>query len=128
MDESERKSPQGLKGSSADEAMKALTRLFSSREIAAKAHFRCSIEGPTDFDVLFESMLDQLFGRNPSSNYKCWVRRLYRLGLVSALPNEWKAQDAENSAQSGQEIVAFCRGRGHPCRKSADAKSHKDDE
>jgi hypothetical protein len=61
----------------ADEAMNTLTQLFSSRELANKAHFRCSIDGPIDLDVLFESVLDEVFGRDPSSDYKHWVRRLF---------------------------------------------------
>jgi hypothetical protein len=63
----------------ADVAMRALTHLFSSRRIIERAHFRCGMGGPTDFDVFFESALDQAFGQNPSSHYKCWVRRLHNL-------------------------------------------------
>jgi hypothetical protein len=72
-----------------DEAMRALTRLFSSPKIGNKAHFRCGLGGPTDFGMIFESMCDDLFGRDPNTDYKCWVRRLYRLGLISAMPREW---------------------------------------
>jgi hypothetical protein len=73
----------------ADEAVNALVRLFSSRQIANKAHFRCSIDGPTDLDVLFESALDDAFGRDLGSDYKRWIRRLYRLGFISRMPAEW---------------------------------------
>jgi hypothetical protein len=44
-------------------------------------------------------MKDQfaLFGRDPNANHRCWVRRLYKSGLISAMPNEWKvAKDVEN--------------------------------
>jgi hypothetical protein len=61
----------------ADES--ALAHLLSFREITSKAHFRCSVDGPTEFDVLFESILDEVFGRDPSSAYKCWIRKLYQI-------------------------------------------------
>ena len=54
MDQPERKSPLGdneSAASAADEAMKALTQLFSSRELSTKVHFRCGIDGPTEFDI-----------------------------------------------------------------------------
>jgi hypothetical protein len=77
--------------------MKALTQLFSSRELATKVHFRCGVNGPTEFDIFFESIGDDLFGRDPSTEYKRWIRQLYRLGLISAMPGEWKvAKDVEN--------------------------------
>jgi hypothetical protein len=82
--------PQGQNEDTADEAMKALTHLFSSPEIATKVHYRSGIGGPTDLDFLFESVLDDVFGRETNSGYKCWVRRLYRLGLISVVPDEWK--------------------------------------
>jgi hypothetical protein len=34
-----------------DAAMRKLVELFSDPAIAAHAHFRCSTEGPTEFDV-----------------------------------------------------------------------------
>jgi hypothetical protein len=74
----------------ADAAMRKLVELFSVPAIAAQARFRCSTEGPDDIDVLFESILDDQFGHNPNSEYKCWVRRLYGLGLISRIPSEWK--------------------------------------
>jgi hypothetical protein len=98
MDELERKSPLKHIESAADEAMKALTQLFSSGELSAKVHFHSGLDSPTVFDMFFESMRDDLFGPDPNSDYKCWVKRLYRLGLISAMPSEWKvAKDAENS-------------------------------
>ena len=91
MDQPEQKSPLGdneSAASAADEAMKALAQLFSSRELSTKVHFRCGIDGPTEFDIFFESMCDDLFGRDPNTDYKRWVRRLYRLGLISAMPDD----------------------------------------
>jgi len=38
----------------------------------------------------FESILDEQFGYDPHSEYKQWVRRLYELGFISGLPDEWK--------------------------------------
>jgi len=113
MNQSEGNSSPGQNESAADEAMKALTRLFSSRKLASKAHFRCSIDGPTDLDVLFESALDDVFGRDPSNDYKRWVSRLFRLGLISRIPTEWLVpKDLENSA----------------CRAAADNGGVSDDE
>jgi hypothetical protein len=73
MDQPERKSPLNdneSAASAADEAMKALTQLFSSRELATKVHFRCGVNGPTEFNIFFESIGDDLFGRDPSTEYK----------------------------------------------------------
>jgi hypothetical protein len=73
----------------ADQAMAKLVELFSDPSLSSKARFRCSTEGPDEFDVLFESILDDQFGHDPNSEYKQWVRRLYRLGLISRIPSEW---------------------------------------
>jgi hypothetical protein len=72
----------------AAEAMAKLVELFSDPRLASKAHFRCCIDGPMEFDVLFESIIDGVFGYDLNSEYKRWVRRLYELGLIS--PPEWK--------------------------------------
>jgi hypothetical protein len=77
----------------ADAAMRELVELFSHPAVVARAHFRCSTEGPTEFDVLFESILDEQFGYDPNSEYKRWVRRLYRLGLISTIPSEWATSE-----------------------------------
>ena len=74
----------------ADAAMKKLVELFSDPSLPSKARLRCSVEGPDDFDVLFESIIDDQFGHDPNSEYKRWVKRLYKLGLISGLPDEWK--------------------------------------
>jgi hypothetical protein len=71
----------------ADAAMRKLVELFSDPAVVARAHFRCSTEGPTDIDVMIESIIDEQFGYE-NSEYKQWVRRLYRLGLISTIP-EW---------------------------------------
>ena len=70
--------------------MKKLVELFSDPSLASQARLRCSVEGPDDFDLLFETIIDDQFGHDPNSEYKQWVRRLYRLGLIPRLPNEWK--------------------------------------
>jgi hypothetical protein len=72
----------------ADAAMLKLVELFSDPAMVARAHFRCSTEGPTEFDVLFESIIDDQFGYEPNSEIKNWVRRLYGLGLIPRIPNE----------------------------------------
>jgi len=72
-----------------DEALAKLTELFSDPNLASKARFHCGVEGPDEFDLLFESILDKQFGYDPNSEYKQWVRRLYRLGLISRIPSEW---------------------------------------
>ena len=74
----------------ADAAMKELVELFSDPSLASQARLRCSVEGPYDFDLLFETIIDDQFGHDPNSEYKQWVRRLYRLGLIPRLPDEWK--------------------------------------
>ena len=38
----------------ADEAMAELVELFSDPSLASKAQFRCCVDGPTEFEVLFE--------------------------------------------------------------------------
>jgi hypothetical protein len=87
----ERNTPSGQNKTEADEAMEALRQIFSSPEIIAKARLRCGVGGPTAWDVFFESVLDDVFGRDPNSNYKCWIRRLYHFGLISTMPDEWKS-------------------------------------
>jgi hypothetical protein len=73
-----------------DAAMRELKELFSDPAIASQARFRCSTEGPDEFDVLFESIIDDQFGYDPSSEYKNWIRRLYSLGLIPRIPSEWE--------------------------------------
>jgi hypothetical protein len=74
----------------ADTAMRGLKELFSDPKIRSTASFRCCTEGPTEFDVVFESITDEVFGYDPNSEYKRWVRRLYELSLIPRLPDEWK--------------------------------------
>jgi hypothetical protein len=74
----------------ADTAMRELKELFSDPKIQSTASLRCCTEGPTELDVLFESILDDQFGHDPNSEYKQWARRLYELGFIPRLPNEWK--------------------------------------
>ena len=86
-----------------DEAMEALTRIFSDPKLAAKAHFRCSVDGPTEMDRLFESIMDEAFGPHARSKYKRWVSRLYRLGLIPTIPSEWL--DTQDSASREKRKV-----------------------
>ncbi len=71
----------------AHEAMRKLVELFSDPSLASKAHFRCGVDGPDEFDVLFESIMEEQFG---DSEYKQWVKRLHNLGFIRRLPDEWK--------------------------------------
>jgi hypothetical protein len=74
----------------ADAAMAKLVELFPDPSLPSKARLRCSVEGPDDFDVLFESIIDDQFGYDPNREYKQWVRRLHELGFIPRLPDEWK--------------------------------------
>jgi len=87
----------------AHEAMRELVELFSDPSLASKAHFRCCVDGPDEFDLLFESIFDEQFGYNPNSEYKCWVRSLYRLGLILRIPSEWEATEE----QAGRNKFGF---------------------
>jgi|GraSoiStandDraft_24_1057298.scaffolds.fasta_scaffold950891_1 hypothetical protein len=84
----------------ADEAMRKLVELFSDPSLASKAQFRCCVDGPTEFEVLFESIVDEQFGYNPNSEYKRWVRSLYRLGLILRIPSEWEAPERPEGKSS----------------------------
>jgi hypothetical protein len=77
----------------ADQAMAKLVELFSDPSVLSQARFRCCTGGPDEFDVFFESILDEQFGYDPNSEYKRWVRRLYRLGLISTIPSEWATSE-----------------------------------
>ena len=81
------KEPDLKVSAAAHEAMRKLMELFSDPSLASKTHFRCGVEGPDEFDVMFESIMEEQFG---DSEYKQWVRRLYELGFISRLPDEWK--------------------------------------
>src|SRR5262249_18244443 len=78
----------------ADQAMAKLMELFSDPRVLSQARFRCCTEGPDEFDVLFESIIDDQIGYDPNSEYKNWVRRLYDLGLIPRIPSEWEAPAA----------------------------------
>jgi hypothetical protein len=71
----------------ADAAMRELVKIFSDPNLPIKPRFRCAVEGPDEFDVMFESIMEEQFG---DSEYKQWVRRLYELGFIPRLPDEWK--------------------------------------
>jgi hypothetical protein len=82
------------------EAMAELVQLFSDPSLASKAQFRCCVDGPTEFEVLFESIVDEQSGYNPNSEYKRWVRSLYRLGLILRIPSEWEAPERPEGKSS----------------------------
>ena len=65
-------------------SMRGLKELFSDPALATRASFRCSTDGPTEIDVLMES----IFGED--SEYKQWIKRLYDLGFIPQVPDEWK--------------------------------------
>jgi hypothetical protein len=52
----------------ADAAMRDLVELFSDPVVVSQARLRCSTDGPDEFDVQFESILDDQFGYGPNSN------------------------------------------------------------
>ena len=72
----------------ADAAMAEPVKIFSDPNLPAKPRFRCGIEGPDEFDVMFESIMEEQFG---DSEYKQWVQRLHRLGFISRIPGEWES-------------------------------------
>ncbi len=84
----------------ADEAVRKLVVLFSDPAVAARAHFRCSTEGLTDLEVMFESILDEQFGYDPNSEYKNWIRRLNDLGLIPRIPSGWEATQTPEGKSS----------------------------
>jgi hypothetical protein len=99
-----------------DEALTKLTEIFSDPSLHSKARLRCGTEGPDEFDVLFESIIDDQFGHDPNSEYKQWVRRLYRLGLISAIPSEWATSEktgrSELVGSAGDVRLSNDLGRG----------------
>jgi hypothetical protein len=62
-------------------------RTQKQAHLPSKARFRCGVEGPDQFDVWFESIMEKMFG---DSEYKQWVKRLHELGLSPRLPDQWK--------------------------------------
>jgi len=71
----------------ADAAMRELVELFSDPSFPLRPRFRCGVEGPDEFDVMFESIMEEVFG---DSEYKQLVKRLHDLGLIPRLADEWK--------------------------------------
>jgi hypothetical protein len=70
-----------------DAAMAELTMIFSDPSVPSKAQLRCCTEGPDEFEVMFETIMEEQFGE---SEYKQWVKRLYDLGVIARLLDEWK--------------------------------------
>jgi hypothetical protein len=71
----------------ADAAMAELVKIFSDPNLPTIPRFRCRVEGPDECDVMFESIMEEQFG---DSEYEEWAKRLYKLGLIARLPDEWK--------------------------------------
>jgi hypothetical protein len=69
-------------------AMAELVKIFSDPKLQSTASFRCHTEGPNEFDVMFESIMEEQFGYDPNTEYKRWIRRLYEIGLIPRLPDE----------------------------------------
>jgi hypothetical protein len=63
------------------EAFNALFQIFSDPKLRCDAHFRCPIDGPSEFDRAWDSAFEKTFG--PNVEYNRWVGRLRRLGLIS---------------------------------------------
>ncbi len=63
-----------------DAAFKALYDLFSSEKVRAHAHRSCPIDGPSEFDLAWESAMDEVFG--PDLEYRAWVEYLRGEGLI----------------------------------------------
>ena len=61
--------------------MRGLKELFSDPALALGQR----TEGPSDIDILFEFIFPEENGE-----YKQWIKRLYNLGLIRRLPDEWK--------------------------------------
>jgi hypothetical protein len=89
----------------ADQAMAELVELFSDPNIPSKAQFRCGVEGPTEIDVLFESIIHEQPGYVSNSEYKRWVRRLHRLSLIPRIPREWELSEEQAGNNFGQASV-----------------------
>jgi hypothetical protein len=68
-----------------DAAMEELKELFSDPKMRSTASFRCSTEGPTDDEVMIESICGE-----ENSEYRRWIKRLYEFGFISRMPDEWK--------------------------------------
>ena len=68
----------------ADEGFRGLTEIFSDPKLRGRAHFRCSLEGPSEIDLALHRAIDEVFGCE-EHEYERWVERLYRLGLIKSL-------------------------------------------
>jgi hypothetical protein len=86
---SQKQEPEVKISPAADEAIAKLVELFSDPSVRSRAHLRCPVEGPDEFEVLFESIMDDQFGHDQNSKYKQWVRRLYEFGLIPRIPDDW---------------------------------------
>ncbi len=66
----------------ADKAMRELVELFSSARVRSHAHFRRCTDAPTEFDLWFESIVDEIYGADPNNEYRQWIERLRQNGLI----------------------------------------------
>jgi hypothetical protein len=81
---SQKEEPELKISPAADEAMAKLVELFSDPSLPSTARFSCCVDGPTEFEIMIESIFDE-----ENSEYKRWVRCLYELGLISRIPDDW---------------------------------------
>jgi hypothetical protein len=74
---SHREEPELKVSPAAAEAMRELKELFSDPKIRSTASFRCCTEGPTEFDVVFESITDVVHAQQPTerSMFACGPKR-----------------------------------------------------
>jgi hypothetical protein len=63
---SHKEEPELKPSPAADAAMRGLKELFSDPTLRSRASLRCSTEGPTEVDVLFESIIDEQYGMIPT--------------------------------------------------------------
>ena len=85
----------------AAEAMAKLVELFSDPSLASKAQFRCCVDGPTEFEVLFESIVDEQF---VASVYR-FHRAMPRLWL---LLHEARIKPAKIRFFQPKDKLSFC--------------------
>ena len=52
---------------------------------AGEARFRCSTEGPTEFDVLFETIIDDQFGYDPYGSSVFIILGLFQIFRLSGM-------------------------------------------
>jgi len=67
----------------ADEGFRGLTKIFCDPKFRGHAYFKCSIEGPSEIDLMIHRAIDEVFGCE-DHEYEQWVERLYCLGFIKS--------------------------------------------